>query len=129
MARVWVGVGILAIFATLERRLEGVNFRNDFWVASHADVLRGSSRVPGTRDEPLRTSARKARTVTGNSYIAITRAKLVSFLLASLKLTSVARSKKLDVRPAANMVVKVPSLFFFFFFFFPYCPVLFLKLY
>lgn len=29
-------------------------------VASHADVLRGSSRVPGTRDEPLRTSARKA---------------------------------------------------------------------
>ena len=96
-------------------------------VASHADVLRGSSRVSGTRDEPLRTSARKARTVTGNSYVAITRAKLV-FLLASLKLTSVGRSKKLDVRPAANMVVKVPSLFFFFFFFFPYCPVLFLKL-
>ena len=97
-------------------------------VASHADVLRGSSRVPGTRDEPLGTSARKARTVTGNSYVAITRAKLV-FLLASLKLTSVGRSKKLDVRPAANMVEKVPSLFFFFFFFFPYGPVLFLKLY
>lgn len=82
-------------------------------VASNADVLRGSSRVPGTRDEPLGTSARKARTVSGNSYVAITRAKLV-FLLASLKLTSVGRSKKLDVRPAANMVVKVPSLFFFF---------------
>ena len=49
-------------------------------VASHADVLRGSSRVPGTRDEPLRTSARKARTVTGNSYVAITRAKLVFFI-------------------------------------------------
>ena len=128
MARVWVGVGILAIFATLERRLDGVNFRKTSGVASHADVLRGSSRVPGTRDEPLRTSARKARTVTGNSYVAITHAKLV-FLLASLKLTSVGRSKKLDVRPAANMVVKVPSLFFFFFFFFPYCPVLFLKLY
>ena len=35
-------------------------------VASHADVLRGSSRVPaprgaGTRDEPLRTSAGEAR--------------------------------------------------------------------
>ena len=35
-------------------------------IASHADVLRGSSRVPalliaaGTRDEPLRTSAREA---------------------------------------------------------------------
>ena len=30
-------------------------------VASYADVLRGSSRVPaGTRDEPLRTSAGEA---------------------------------------------------------------------
>ena len=31
-------------------------------LASHADVLRGSSRVPalGTRDEPLRTSAWEA---------------------------------------------------------------------
>ena len=41
-------------------------------VASHADVLRGSSRVPaprnqvsceGTRDEPLRTSAWEAITI------------------------------------------------------------------
>ena len=35
-------------------------------IAPHADVLRGSSRVPaprgvGTRDEPLRTSAWEAR--------------------------------------------------------------------
>ena len=32
-----------------------------FGIASRADVLRGSSRVPAeTRDEPLRTSAREA---------------------------------------------------------------------
>ena len=31
------------------------------YIDSHADVLRGSSRVPGTRDEPLRTSAWEAR--------------------------------------------------------------------
>ena len=31
------------------------------WLASHADVLRGSSRVPvGTRDAPLRMSAGEA---------------------------------------------------------------------
>ena len=78
----------------------------------------------------LRTSEWEAASgiFTRNSYITISLAKL-GFLLASLELTSVGRSKKLDVRPAANVVVKVPSLFFFFFFFFPYCPVLFLKLY
>ena len=41
-------------------------------VASHADVLRGSSRVPavaGTRDEPLRTSAWEARPLGQTSNI------------------------------------------------------------
>ena len=35
-------------------------------VASHADILRGLSRVPraGTHDEPLRTSAREATKAT-----------------------------------------------------------------
>ena len=32
-------------------------------VASHADVLRGCSRVPATRDEPLRTSAWEATSI------------------------------------------------------------------
>lgn len=63
MVRVWVGVGILAIFATLERRLDGVNFRNDFW---------GSL--------PKNICAEGGRTVTGNSYIAITLAKLGFFI-------------------------------------------------
>ena len=46
-------------------------------VASDADVLRGSSRVPthrgaGTRDEPLRTSALEA-TVFGRSFLTFER--------------------------------------------------------
>ena len=32
-------------------------------LASHADVLRGSLRIPGTSDEPLRTSAWEANCV------------------------------------------------------------------
>ena len=37
------------------------SFKSDLNIASHADVLRGSSRVPaGMRDEPLRTSAWEA---------------------------------------------------------------------
>ena len=45
----------------------GVYSRAVFIVASHADVVRGSSRVPAplTRDEPLRTSAWEA-TFIGN---------------------------------------------------------------
>ena len=47
-------------------------------VASHADVLRGSSRVPdptrgtGTRDEPLITSSWEARDLEDHDHVVYT---------------------------------------------------------
>ena len=40
-----------------ETNLIWPNTQRHYEVTSHADVLRGSSRVPRTHDEPLRTSA------------------------------------------------------------------------
>ena len=45
-------------------------------LASHADVFKGSSRVPsgaGTRDEPLRTSAWEAKSQTRLSRLSLRR--------------------------------------------------------
>ena len=51
--------------------------RAGFLLASHADVLRGSSRVPaprgaGTRDEPIRTSAWEARFLPNSLFFSLT---------------------------------------------------------
>ena len=45
----------------------------------------------------------------------------IGFLVRPLELNPVGWGEELDGSPAANIVVKVPTLFFLSFFF-PYCP-------